>query len=101
MIIGRCIQGIGGGVLPPSFGIIRDEFPVKKVSSGIGFIAAMTAVGGGIGLVIAGPIITNLNYHWLFWIPLIVVIVASILTKLFVPESPVRPRARSTGSPPC
>jgi EmrB/QacA subfamily drug resistance transporter len=90
MVVGRAIQGIGGGVLPLSFGIVRDEFPSDKVASGIGFLAAMTAVGGGIGLIIAGPIITSLNYHWLFWIPLIVIIVAAICTKLFVPESPVR-----------
>src|SRR5690242_2003176 len=27
MIIARVVQGIGGGVLPLAFGIIRDEFP--------------------------------------------------------------------------
>src|SRR5665213_4626680 len=27
MIVARVIQGVGGGVLPLSFGIIRDEFP--------------------------------------------------------------------------
>src|SRR6202044_3652967 len=30
MIVARVIQGIGGGVLPLSFGIIRDEFPREK-----------------------------------------------------------------------
>ena len=94
LIIGRAIQGIGGGVLPLSFGIIRDEFPPKKVAAGVGVIAAMTAVGGGLGLVIAGPIITHLNYHWLFWIPLIIIVVAAICTWAFVPESPVRTPGR-------
>src|SRR6201996_7674194 len=32
MIVARVIQGIAGGVLPLSFGIIRDEFPVAKVA---------------------------------------------------------------------
>src|SRR6266702_4220277 len=27
MIVARAIQGVGGGVIPLSFGIIRDEFP--------------------------------------------------------------------------
>ena len=31
MLIGRVIQGVGGGVLPLSFGIIRDEFPAEQV----------------------------------------------------------------------
>jgi EmrB/QacA subfamily drug resistance transporter len=94
LIVGRAIQGIGGGVLPLSFGIIRDEFPATKVASGVGVIAAMTAVGGGLGLVIAGPIITHLNYHWLFWIPLVMIVVAGICAQLFVPESPIRTPGR-------
>jgi MFS family permease len=30
MIVGRGLQGLGGGVFPLSFGIIRDEFPSTK-----------------------------------------------------------------------
>jgi EmrB/QacA subfamily drug resistance transporter len=94
LIVGRVVQGVGGGLLPLSFGIIRDEFPPKRVASAIGVIAAMTAVGGGVGLVVAGPIITHLDYHWLFWIPLVLTSTAAICAHFFVPESPVR----STGS---
>lgn len=94
LVIGRAIQGIGGGVLPLSFGIIRDEFPREKVATGVGVIAAMTAVGGGLGLVVAGPIITHLNYHWLFWIPLVIVVIAGVCTWAYVPESPVRTPGR-------
>ena len=49
MIVARVIQGIGGGVMPLSFGIIRDEFPREKVTGAVGVIAALTAVGGGVG----------------------------------------------------
>ena len=94
LIIGRVIQGIGGGVMPLSFGIIRDEFPREKLSGAIGAIAAMTAVGGGLGLVIAGPIINSLGFHWIFWIPLIMTLAAALCTYLFVPESPVRTKGR-------
>ena len=90
LIIGRAIQGIGGGVLPLAFGIIRDEFPRDKLASAIGTMAALTAVGGGLGLVVAGPILSNLGFHWLFWIPLIMTSAAALLTHLLVPESPVR-----------
>jgi EmrB/QacA subfamily drug resistance transporter len=94
MIIARVVQGIGGAVLPLSFGIIRDEFPRQKVSTAVGIISALAAFGGGVGLILAGPIVNTLNYHWLFWIPAIVVICAAIATHFMVPESPVRTAGR-------
>ncbi len=90
LIIGRAVQGIGGGVLPLAFGIIRDEFPKEKLGSAIGTIAAMTAVGAGLGLVLAGPIIVHLGVDYLFWIPFAMTVIAALSAYFFVPESPVR-----------
>ena len=75
---------------PLSFGIVRDEFPGVKVAGAVGIIAAMAAVGGGAGIVLAGPIVCHLNYHWLFWIPMVIAAIATLCAWLFVPESPVR-----------
>jgi len=94
LVLARAIQGIGGAVLPLSFGIVRDEFPAIKVATGVGVVAAMAAVGGGAGIVLAGPIVNSLNYHWLFWIPLIITLIAAVCAHLFVPESPVRTPGR-------
>ncbi|POM27698.1 Multidrug resistance protein 3 [Actinomadura rubteroloni] len=94
MIAARVIQGVGGGVLPLVFGIIRDEFPRDRVSGAIGTAAALMGVGGGLGIVVAGPIVNTLDYRWLFWLPLIVIAVAAVATHLFVPESPVRAPGR-------
>ncbi|MCW2724187.1 MAG: major facilitator superfamily 1 [Frankiales bacterium] len=90
MIVARVIQGVGGGVLPLAFGIVRDEFPRDKVSGAVGLLAALTAVGAGFGIVLAGPIVDALDYHWLFWIPMIIVVLAGIAAHFVVPESPVR-----------
>ena len=100
MIVARVIQGIGGGVLPLSFGIIRDEFPRAKVAGAVGVIAALAAAGAGLGIVLAGPIVQALNYHWLFWIPAIILGGATVAAKLIVPESPVRTAGGSTGPRP-
>jgi EmrB/QacA subfamily drug resistance transporter len=94
MIVARVIQGIGGGVLPLSFGIIRDEFPREKVAGAVGVIAALAAAGAGLGIVLAGPIVEALDYHWLFWIPAIMLGGATVAAKLIVPESPVRTAGR-------
>ncbi|HEX3389284.1 MAG TPA: MFS transporter [Streptosporangiaceae bacterium] len=99
MIVARVIQGAGGGMLPVAFGIIRDEFPPGKVAGAVGVLAALTAVGAGLGIVLAGPIVAVLNYHWLFWLPLILTVAAAVAAVLFVPESPVRASGRISWLP--
>jgi EmrB/QacA subfamily drug resistance transporter len=90
MIVGRIVQGAGGGIFPLAFGIVRDEFPTERVAGSIGVVSSILGVGGGIGIVIGGLIVEHLNYHWLYWIPLAVTVIAALCTWRFVPESPVR-----------
>jgi EmrB/QacA subfamily drug resistance transporter len=90
MIAARVLQGLGGAVFPLAFGIIRDEFPRERVPGAIGGISTLLGVGSGLGIVLAGPIVDHLSYHWLFWIPLVMTAVATVATFLFVPESPVK-----------
>jgi MFS family permease len=90
MIAARVLQGLGGAVFPLAFGIIRDEFPRERVPGAIGGISTLLGVGSGLGIVLAGPIVDHLNYHWLFWIPLVMTAIATVATFLFVPESPVK-----------
>ncbi len=90
MIIGRVIQGAGGGIFPLAFGIVRDEFPRDRVAGSIGILSSILGIGGGIGVVLGGLIVEHLDYHWLFWIPLVASVAAAICTWRFVPESPVR-----------
>jgi len=99
MIVARVIQGIGGGMIPVAFGIIRDEFPAERVAGAVGALASLTAVGGGLGIVLAGPIVKALDYHWLFWLPMILTVIAAVSAVLFVPESPVRTPGRISWLP--
>ncbi|MCW3064373.1 MAG: transporter [Solirubrobacterales bacterium] len=90
MIVGRTIQGVSGGIFPLAFGIVRDEFPREKVAGSIGLLSSVLGVGGGVGIVMSGVIVKYLDYHWLYWIPLVAIVLAAVFTWRFVPESPVR-----------
>ena len=71
----------------------------EKVAGAVGVLAALTAVGAGLGIVLAGPIVDALNYHWLFWLPLILTVVAAVAAVVLVPESPVRTPGRISWLP--
>lgn len=90
LIVARVIQGVGGGIFPLSFGIIRDEFPREQVAGSIGLVSAILGIGGGIGIVLGGFVVEHLGWQWLFWVPLAVIVPAAFCAWRFVPESPVR-----------
>jgi hypothetical protein len=53
-------------------------------------MAALAGVGGGAGVVLAGPIVQQLSIHYLFWLPVIMLVPATLAIHRFVPEWPVR-----------
>jgi EmrB/QacA subfamily drug resistance transporter len=90
LICGRVIQGVGAGVFPLAFGIIRDEFPADQAATGIALLSAMLGAGAGLGVVASGPIVQHLSYHWLFWLPLIGIGVSLVATVAVVPPANAR-----------
>jgi MFS family permease len=94
LIVGRGLQGLGGGVFPLSFGIVRDEFPRDRVPTGIALLGAIAGIGGSIGLPLGGLLADHASYHWIFWLAAAMGAIATVTTIRFVPESPVRSPGR-------
>jgi EmrB/QacA subfamily drug resistance transporter len=94
LIAFRAVQGAAGAVFPLSFGIIRDEFPPEKVAVGIGTISAVFGVGGGAGILLAGVIVDNFSWRWIFIGSAVVIAAALVLVLRFVPESPIKTPSR-------
>ncbi len=94
LIVARVIQGVAGGIFPLAFAIARDEFPRDRVAGSIGLMSAILGIGAGMGLVLGALIVQHLGWHWLFWIPLAVTLVAALCTRRYIPESPIRAEAK-------
>jgi EmrB/QacA subfamily drug resistance transporter len=94
LIVARALQGAAGAVLPLSIGIVRDELPRNRVGVTIGLLSAIFGVGAGVGIVAAGPIVQHLSWHWLFWFPLFLVVIALLGAIFGMKESPVRKPGR-------
>ena len=94
MIAARALQGLGGAVFPVAFGIIRDELAADDVARGTAWMSAVLGAGGVLGIVLAGPILDHLSYHWLFWIPLVVTVGSTAAAFVVVPDR----RAERSGS---
>jgi EmrB/QacA subfamily drug resistance transporter len=90
LIVARVIQGVGGGIFPLAFSIMRDEFPRDKVPGAIGLMSSILGIGAGFGLLVGALIDQHLGWHWLFWIPLALTLLAAWSTWRYIPESPVR-----------
>ncbi|MFJ6567697.1 MFS transporter [Streptomyces sp. NPDC091292] len=94
LIAARAVQGVGSAAFPLAFGIVRDQFPRERVPVAIGLISSTFGIGFGVGLVVPGPIVDALSWHWIFWFGLIVIVLGILAVAAFIKESPVRSPGR-------
>ncbi|MFV9431625.1 MFS transporter [Rhodococcus aetherivorans] len=89
MIGARVIAAAGAGVVPLSFGILRDGCSPGRMASATAALSAVLAGGAGLGMVVAGPLVDYLGYLWLFLLPGLVLGAAAVGAAFLVPSSPV------------
>ncbi|CAN5442827.1 N/A [soil metagenome] len=94
LILARVIQGMGGAIFPLSYGLVRDALPPARVAGGIGILSAITALGSGLGTVLAGPLSTLLGWRGLFIVPLAGAVVGVFLVLRYVPAFGLRAPGR-------
>ena len=88
LLLVRAIQGIGMGMFPIAFGLIRDQFPREKISIGQGIISSMFAAGAAVGLSAGALIVENFGWQATFFtiIPVAIVLLVTILKFVHVGE---------------
>ena len=84
LLVTRAIQGIGMGMFPIAFGLIRDQFPREKISIGQGIISSMFAAGAAIGLSAGALIVEYYGWQATFFTIIPVAILLLIIIRRFV-----------------
>lgn len=89
VVLGRLIQGGGGGIFPLSFGIARDTFGPARLPGAIGLISALTSIGGGVGLITGGALTDNLSFRWIFGVNCVLAAGMAVMShRLLAPPPP-------------
>ena len=70
----------------------------KTSTMGKRLMSALIGIGGGLGVVLAGVIVDNLNYHYLFWIPLVAIGASTLASRSAHPGQRITSGTRTTSS---
>ncbi|KFX96689.1 hypothetical protein O988_05209 [Pseudogymnoascus sp. VKM F-3808] len=84
MLIGRSLQGVGGGgVVALSEIIVTDIVPLRLRGQYFGIIGSMISVGAVTGPLLGGGFSEKVNWRWIFYINFPFVAIAIVLVILF------------------
>ncbi|HSA50082.1 MAG TPA: MFS transporter [Yinghuangia sp.] len=90
MIIGRCLQGMGMGMVSLGVSALRELLPPERLGSGIALISSSLGIGAALGLPVAATVIGNANWRVLFWGVAVLAAVIALLIWRIVPPTPGR-----------
>ncbi|MET9851031.1 MFS transporter [Streptomyces ossamyceticus] len=88
LLLGQVLQGAMVGALPLSFILVRDYLPTGESKLAIGTVSGLFVAGGMAGTLSAGPVAEGLSRHWMFALPTIAVIGATVLVNGLTPQDP-------------
>ncbi|MFH8975467.1 MFS transporter [Streptomyces sp. NPDC017890] len=88
LLLGQVLQGAMVGALPLSFIVVRKHLPAGESKVAIGVVSGLFVGGGMAGTLSAGPVAETLSRHWMFALPTLAVIGATLLVNRLMPTDP-------------
>lgn len=86
LLLGQVLQGAMVGALPLSFIVVRKNLPPGESKVAIGVVSGLFVGGGMVGMLSAGPVAEELSRYWMFALPTIAVIGATLLVHRLMPS---------------
>ncbi|MGW7336207.1 MFS transporter [Streptomyces sp. NPDC054808] len=88
LLLGQVLQGAMIGALPLSFIVVRKHLPPGESKVAIGVVSGLFVGGGMVGMLSAGPVAEQLSRHWMFALPTVAVVGATLLVNRLMPADP-------------
>ena len=94
LITARILQGVGAAVAAPAaLSLIAVTFPEGKARTrALSVYAAMTGMGGGVGLIAGGLLTTYASWRWVFFVNVPIGLLLALGARHVLPESQRHPR---------
>lgn len=94
LIIGRALQGCGIAVIPLGMSIAKDTLPHDKTNQGVALVSATLGIGGGLGLPMAGWMLSWYGWQSVFWMTSVLTLVGLVLAVIVLPDVDKREQSR-------
>ena len=89
MIIGRILQGLGGGcLLPLSQAILLESYPKHEQAKAMAIFSSGITIAPILGPIVGGWLTNNLSWNYVFFISLPFCIAAFIMVVMFIEDPP-------------
>lgn len=88
LLLGQMLEGAMVGAMPLSFILVRKHLPMGQAQVAIGLVSGLFVGGGMLGTLMAGPLAEGLSRHWMFAIPTMVIVGATLLVRWLMPDDP-------------
>lgn len=92
MVLGRFIQGVGGGgLIPPTLALVADAWPPERRGLPLGIVGAVQELGSVLGPLYGAVVIAFGDWRDIFWLNCIVgLVIAAAMSRLrdVAPQAP-------------
>lgn len=88
MLGARLLAGIGAAmIMPVTLSVITSAFPAEERSKAIGIWTGVAGGGGILGMFLSALLVDVLDWRWLFVLPVVLVIIAAMVSLRAIPNS--------------
>ncbi|WP_132213058.1 MFS transporter [Kribbella steppae] len=82
IVIGRFLQGVGGGgLVPATLALVADLWPAERRGLPLGVVGAVQELGSVLGPLLGALVLAVADWRYIFWLNLVVALVLAVLLR--------------------